>query len=293
MTRMPAGHREHIEEAARSIGARFTARPGIALVLGSGLGGFADALQDAVRIPYREIPHWPVSTVEGHSGQLVVGAQGGTPVAAMQGRVHLYEGYAPWEVVFPVRVLSRLGCRSLLVTNAAGAINTAFAVGDLMLIRDHINLQGGNACVGLNLDELGPRFFDMSHAYDRGYRSLAHEAAARRGIALREGVYAAMLGPSYETPAEIRMLATLGADAVGMSTVPEVTAANHLGMRVVGISCLSNMAAGVLDTPLDHQEVMQTGERVRAAFSGLVEELVTAIAAIDGDAQPGGCSAPC
>ena len=278
MMRPPDDYRAAIDEAARVIDDRIRATPQIALVLGSGLGAFADTLAGAERIPYEDLPSWPSSTVEGHSGQLVVGTHDGATLAVMQGRVHLYEGYAPWEVVFPVRVLSRLGCRSLVVTNAAGAINTDFAAGDLMLINDHLNLQGTNACLGPNFDDLGPRFFDMTYAYDREYRELARRAAARRDVELREGVYAAMLGPAYETPAEIAMLAGMGADAVGMSTVPEVTAANHLGMRVVGISCLSNMAAGVLDTPLDHEEVMQTGERVRGVFTGLIEELVSAIA---------------
>jgi len=275
----PPDHRRLIDEAAEAVRARLDEAPRLALVLGSGLGAFADTLADAQRIDYGDIPHWPASTVQGHSGQLVAGRHGDTPIAVMQGRVHLYEGYAPWQVIFPVRVLAQLGCHSLVVTNAAGAINPAFAAGELMLINDHINLQGTNACLGENLDDLGPRFFDMTYAYDREYRELARGAAERRGVALQEGVYAAVLGPSYETPAEIRMLERMGADAVGMSTVPEVTAANHLGMRVVGISCLSNMAAGVLDQPLDHEEVMETGARVREAFIGLVEELVAAIGA--------------
>jgi len=278
-TRPPADYRAHIDAAAAALRERITATPQVALILGSGLGAFADTLQVADRISYTDIPHWPTSTVEGHAGHLVVGTQDNAVIAVMQGRAHLYEGYQPWQVVFPVRVLSQLGCHSLVVTNAAGAINTDFAAGDLMLISDHLNLQGVNACTGPNFDDLGPRFFDMTYAYDRDYREMARQAAARRGIELREGVYAAMSGPAYETPAEIRMLATLGADAVGMSTVPEVTAANHLGMRTVGISCLSNMAAGVLDAPLDHEEVMETGARVRVAFIGLIEELVGAITA--------------
>lgn len=279
---LPSDYRTSLEQAEQAIRDRVGAEPRIALILGSGLGAFADTLEGAERIPYEDIPWWPLSTVEGHSGRLVVGRRGGAALAVMQGRVHLYEGYEPWEVVFPLRVLSLLGCHSLVVTNAAGAINTDFAAGDLMLIRDHINLQGTNANLGPNFDDLGPRFFDMTYAYDRDYRALARQAATNQGIELREGVYAAVLGPSYETPAEIRMLAGMGADAVGMSTVPEVTAANHLGMRAVGISCLSNMAAGVLDKPLDHEEVMQTTERVRAVFAGLVEELVSAIATAAG-----------
>ncbi len=275
--RPPSDYYRRLEAAAAAISERLDQAPGLGLILGSGLGAFADTLVDPVRIPYEEVPYWPISTVEGHSGQLVVGSHAGATVAVMQGRVHLYEGYEPWEVVFPVRVLSLLGCGSLIVTNAAGAINGDFAAGELMLIRDHINLQGTNACIGANVAELGPRFFDMSFAYDREYQELARQAAAGRDLLLREGVYAAMLGPAYETPAEIHMLAGMGADAVGMSTVPEVTAANHAGMRVVGISCLSNMAAGVLDTPLNHAEVMETGERVRESFIGLIEELVKLI----------------
>lgn len=270
----PSEHLQRIDAAAAALRERIDETPGTALILGSGLGGFADDLQNAVRIRYEDIPYWPSSTVEGHSGQLVVGRQGDAVLAAMQGRVHLYEGYEPWQVVFPVRVLRRLGAGALIVTNAAGAINTDFAAGDLMLIRDHINLQGTSACLGANLDEFGPRFFDMTYAYDRELRQCAHAAAARHGVELREGVYAAVLGPAYETPAEIRMLRTMGADAVGMSTVPEVTAARHASMRAVGISCLSNMAAGVLDEPLDHAEVMETGERVRAGFTALVADLV-------------------
>ncbi len=275
----PADYRESLDAASAIIGDRIDVEPRIGLILGSGLGAFADTLTDSVTIPYEEIPGWPSSTVEGHAGQLVVGTHGDTPVAIMRGRVHLYEGYEPWEVVFPVRVLSLLGCGALVVTNAAGAINRDFAAGELMLITDHINFQGTNACLGTNLDDLGDRFFDMSYAYDRTYLDMARASAADRRVDLREGVYAAVLGPSYETPAEIRMLETAGVDAVGMSTVPEVTAANHAGLRVVGISCLSNMAAGVLDAPLDHHEVMETTERVRAAFTGLVDELVSRIAA--------------
>lgn len=279
---LPSGHGAALKEAAGAVRERADLDYRMGLILGSGLGAYADTLEDAVRVEYREIPGWPVSTVEGHAGHLVLGLRSGVAVAVMQGRAHLYEGYAPWEVVFPTRVLSLLGCEALLVSNAAGAINREFAAGELMLIRDQLNLQGTNPCIGPNLDELGPRFFDMTHAYDPGFRALAKETAARRGVELREGVYAGLLGPSYETPAEIRMLATLGADAVGMSTVPEVIAANHAGVRVVGISCLSNMAAGVVDRPLDHVEVMETAERVRDTFVGLIDELVAAIAAAEG-----------
>jgi purine-nucleoside phosphorylase len=277
--RPPSDHREQIRTASRIVREAIDTSPRFGLILGSGLGALADTLEEAVRIPYEDIPFWPESTVEGHSGQLVIGTHGGVEVAVMQGRAHLYEGYAPWEVAFPIRVLSRIGCDGLVVSNAAGAINRSFSVGDLMLIEDHLNLQGTNACLGANLDDIGPRFFDMTRAYDPAYRELARQAASKLGLTLREGVYAAVLGPSYETPAEIRMLEAMGADAVGMSTVPEVTAANHAGMRAVGISCLSNMAAGVLDQPLDHDEVMQTGERVRESFMALIAELVAAMAA--------------
>lgn len=256
--------------------------PRIALILGSGLGAFADTLTDTTALSYDDIPHWPRSTVDGHAGQLIVGRHAGLPLAVMQGRAHLYEGYPAWQVVFPTRVLAMLGCTSLLVSNAAGAINTGFAAGDLMLIRDHINLQSSNPCTGENIDELGSRFFDMTNAYDPGYRDLATDSANELGMVLREGVYAGMLGPSYETPAEITMLRTLGADAVGMSTVPEVIAANHAGMKVVGISCLTNMAAGILDQPLDHNEVMQTAERVHHQFISLIGALVNRIAKAEG-----------
>lgn len=269
---------ERLGAARERVAESITSRPRIALVLGSGLGAFADTLENAAAVAYEEIPHWPVSTVEGHAGRLVVGHHRGAPVAAMQGRVHLYEGYAAWQVAFPVRVLALLGCRAMVVSNAAGAIDPAFSPGDLMLIEDHLNLQSENPCVGPNPGELGPRFFDMTRAYDPEYRELAREAARATGVELRRGIYAGLLGPSYETPAEIRMLRTLGADAVGMSTVPEVVAANHAGVRAVGISCLTNMAAGVVDRPLDHDEVMRTAERVREHFTGLIGELVARIA---------------
>ncbi len=278
MRSLPAtDYAARLKAAARIIREHAAERPGIGLILGSGLGAFADTLGEATRVPYSEIPCWPDSTVEGHAGRLVIGECEGAAVAVMQGRVHLYEGYEPSEVVFPTRLLSLLGCHSLVVSNAAGAINREFSPGDLMLIRDHLNFQGTNACIGANLNDLGPRFHDMTYAYDREYRGLAWQAAEGLGIDLREGVYAAMLGPSYETPAEITMLERAGADAVGMSTVPEVTAARHAGMRVVGISCMSNMAAGVLDEPLDHNEVMETAERVRGSFGGLIRELVRSI----------------
>ena len=281
-TSAPVDHLERLRAARDFVAARSDETPRIGLILGSGLGAFADTLADAVRISYEEIPHWPASTVEGHAGQLVLGRHSGAPVAVLQGRVHLYEGYEPWEVVFPTRVLALLGCEALIVSNAAGAINEEFEVGDLMLLEDHLNLQGSNPARGPNLDDLGPRFFDMTHAYDPSYRELAGQAATAVGTKLRRGVYVGLLGPSYETAAEIRMLRRLGADAVGMSTVPEVIAASHSGMRVVGFSCLTNMAAGVLDQPLDHEEVMEVTERVRDTFVQLIDELVRRISESEG-----------
>ena len=273
----PASYRKSLDVAADAIAKKIDVEPRVGFILGSGLGGFAETLVDSIAIRYEEIPGWPSSTVEGHAGQLFVGMHGETPVVAMQGRVHLYEGYEPWETVFPVRVLSLLGCSALVVTNAAGAINRDFAAGELMLITDHINLQGTNACLGANIDDFDNRFFDMTYSYDPEYLDLARNVARGQGVNLREGVYAGVLGPSYETPAEIRMLETIGADAVGMSTVQEVIAANQAGLRVVGISCLSNMAAGVSDAPLDHKEVMEAGERVRETFIALVDDLVSRI----------------
>jgi purine-nucleoside phosphorylase len=248
-------------------------RPAVGVVLGSGLGAFADGLEEAAALPFREIPHFPASTVEGHGGALVVGRSGASPVAVLKGRVHFYEGYGLDEVVFPVRVLGRLGVRTLVVTNAAGAINPAYAPGDLMVIEDHVNLLG-NPLVGPNERELGPRFPDMSEAYDRGLRDAAEAAGRAAGLRVHRGVYVAFTGPSYETPAEIRMARALGADAVGMSTVPEVIAARHMGMRVVGLSCLTNMAAGVTDRRLDHREVLETGELVRHALLAVLARLV-------------------
>jgi purine-nucleoside phosphorylase len=265
---------ERLDEAASAVRARARLKPTLGVVLGSGLGAFAEALEEAVAVPYREIPHFPVSTVAGHDGALVLGLAAGVPVAALKGRVHFYEGYPLEEVVFPVRVLGRLGVRTLVVTNAAGAISTAFRPGEIMLLSDHINLVG-NPLVGPNEPALGPRFPDMSETYDRALRELARRACEEAGVRCHEGVYVAFTGPSYETPAEIRMARVLGADAVGMSTVPEVIAARHMGMRVLGLSCLTNMAAGVTDRPLDHDEVLAVGERVETV---LLEVLRTVVA---------------
>ena len=263
--------------AAKFIQSRTKLRPKIALVLGSGLGAFAGELASATRIPYAKIPDFPRSTVAGHAGQLVIGKLGDVPVAVMQGRVHLYEGYSPQEVAFPVRVLGRLGIRSLVLTNAAGAINRDYSQGALVAIRDHINLQGANPLMGPNDERFGVRFPDMSQAYAPEYRAIAQREAKRIGIPLHEGVYAALRGPSFETPAEIRFLKTVGADLVGMSTVLEVIAARHMDIRVLGISCVTNMAAGILDQPLTHAEVMETGERVKGQFIALLRAVIPSL----------------
>src|SRR5476649_1275531 len=248
--------------------------PEIAVVLGSGLGAFADELKDSVAIPYGDIPNFPRSTAVGHAGRMVVGKIGNLTVTAMQGRVHQYEGYSSREAAFPVRVLGRLGIKSLVLTNAAGGINSAYAQGALVVLSDHINLQGNNPLNGPNDDRFGTRFPGMSEAYNARYRRIATDAARSLGIDLKEGVYAALTGPSYETPAEIRYLRTIGADLVGMSTVPEVIVARHMGIRVLGISCVTNMAAGILDRPLDHSEVLETGERVKGQFIALLRAVI-------------------
>jgi purine-nucleoside phosphorylase len=262
------------ETVASAVLQRTPLRPHIGVVLGSGLGGFADSLNHVTRIPYAEIPAFPRSTAIGHAGQLVIGKSGAVPVAVMQGRVHLYEGYSAHEVAFPIRVFGRMGIRAVILTNAAGGINLAYQQGALVLIRDHINLQGTNPLVGANDERFGVRFPDMTHAYEKPYRDMAREKAAKLGMTLHEGVYAALLGPSYETPAEIRYLRTIGADLVGMSTVFEVIAARHMGMKVLAISCVTNMAAGIIDQPLSHQEVMETGERVKTSFEALLRSVL-------------------
>lgn len=265
---------ERAEHAARTIRARAEADAHVALVLGSGLGAFADDLEDAVAFPFAEVPGFARSTVEGHAGRLVVGNVEGVRVAVMQGRFHFYEGYSLEEVTFPVRVLSMLGVKSLILTNAAGGLNNSLKQGSLMLICDHLNLLGANPLRGANDARFGARFPDMSEVYDRGFQEIAVQEAHAAGTELRRGVYAALAGPSYETPAEIRMLRALGADAVGMSTVPEAIVARHAGMKVLGISCITNMAAGVLDKPIEHSEVIETGERVRATFTGLLRRII-------------------
>ncbi len=263
--------------AAQLIQSRTALRPRIALVLGSGLGAFADELANPTRIPYADIPGFPRSTAVGHAGTLVIGESAGVPVAAMQGRVHLYEGYSAQQVAFPVRVFAALGIKAVVLTNAAGGINTSYGQGALVAIRDHINLQGHNPLAGPNDERFGPRFPDMTDAYDPRLRRLAAEEATRAGIELFEGIYAAMLGPSYETPAEIRFLRTIGADLVGMSTVPEVIAARHMGIAVLAISCVTNMAAGISGEKINHDEVLETGQRVRGKFLALLRAVLPRI----------------
>ncbi|MCD9021272.1 purine-nucleoside phosphorylase [Cohnella silvisoli] len=259
-----------IDEAAAFIRSTTDVRPEIGLILGSGLGVLGDELEDAVTIPYEDIPHFPVSTVEGHAGELLIGKLQGRSVVLMRGRFHMYEGYEPERTALPVRVMKALGVTTLLVTNAAGGVNLDYKPGNLMLISDHINLTGRNPLIGPNDNALGVRFPDMSEAYSRRLRTIAKETAADLGFSIQEGVYVGLLGPNYETPAEIRMLRTLGVDAVGMSTVSEVIVARHSGIEVLGISCISNMAAGILDQPLSHAEVMETTELVKEQFLSLV-----------------------
>jgi purine-nucleoside phosphorylase len=267
-----------LQAALAAVRVRTEVRPDVALVLGSGLGAFADTLAGAVGIPYADIPGMPVSAVPGHAGRLVIGAAEGLRCVVMQGRVHLYEGYDASEVVFGLRLMVGLGARVVIVTNAAGGVNPALEPGDLMLIEDHLNLTGRNPLVGPNDETLGPRFPDMSEAYDPVLRRVARAVAAELGIPLRSGVYASVLGPSYETPAEIRMMQRLGADAVGMSTVLETIAARHAGARVLGISCITNKGAGLSRHVLSHAEVQQTADRVRDRFVGLLRGVLTAIA---------------
>lgn len=266
------------DNAAKLILARTPLRPKVGLVLGSGLGAFADSLAEATKIPYSEIPSFPQSTAIGHAGRLVIGNAGSVPVAAMQGRVHQYEGYSAQQVAFPIRVFARMGIHSVILTNAAGGINLGYSQGALVLIKDHINLQGTNPLVGPNDDRFGVRFPDMTHTYSQAYREIAREEAAKLGIILHEGIYAALLGPSYETPAEIDHLRRIGADLVGMSTVAEVITARHAGLKVLAISCVTNMAAGILDQPLSHAEVMETGERVRTTFEALLKAVLPRVA---------------
>jgi len=261
-------------DAADFISSRVTLRPRLAVVLGSGLGAFADTLDNQTAIPYGDIPGWPQSTAVGHAGKLVVGTIHGLPVAVVAGRAHLYEGYTAQQVVFGVRMIRKLGVDSVILTNAAGGVNPSYGPGQLVLISDHINLQGQNPLTGPNDDSLGPRFPDMSEAYLKRYRQIAHEVGKEIGLDLQEGVYAALPGPSYETPAEIRYLRAIGADLVGMSTALEAIAANHMGMKVLGISCVTNFAAGVTDQKLDHREVLEVGDRVKDTMVELLRRVL-------------------
>lgn len=274
----PSAEFRNAERAANFILAKTKLRPRIALVLGSGLGDFADEFASAVKIPYAKIPHFPRSTAIGHAGRLVIGNVGQVPVAAMQGRVHLYEGYSIKEVVFPVRVFSRMGIKAVILTNAAGGINRNYSQGCLVLIRDHINLQGVNPLTGPNDERFGLRFPDLTQAYDREFQGFVTEEGKKVGLTIHQGVYLAVAGPSYETPAEIYSFRAIGADLVGMSTVPEVIAARHSGMRALGISCVTNMAAGTTDVPLSHLEVLETTQRVKAQFIALLRAVIPRIA---------------
>jgi purine-nucleoside phosphorylase len=263
-----------VDEAAAWLAQRVGGIPDVAVVLGSGLGDFADGLRDATVVAYAAIPNWPASTVVGHAGNLVIGMLAGRRVAALSGRAHFYEGHDMRTVTFATRAIARLGVRTLILTNAAGGINLSFKPGTLMLMEDHINLLGSNPLIGPNDDRFGPRFPDMTMVYSKRLRDLAVDAARDRGLALAQGIYAAVHGPSYETPAEIRYLRTIGADAVGMSTVPEAIVARHMGVEVLGISCITNPAAGVLPEPLVHDEVMEVARRVRGEFASLLEGII-------------------
>jgi purine-nucleoside phosphorylase len=276
---------DRVSLAAASLRAKlggFT--PGVGIVLGSGLGAAADSVTDPIVVPYAEIPHFPQATVEGHSGRLVAGSLGGAPVVILQGRVHYYEGYTPAEVTFPMRVLGALGIRAAILTNAAGGIKAGYSIGDLVLLSDHINFMGWNPLTGPNeprfasLPGAGLRFFDMTEAYSMRLRSMARQAAAEEGFAMAEGVYLATPGPSFETPAEIRAFQTLGATLVGMSTVPETIVARHMGVEVLGISCVTNLAAGLGDTPLTHEDVFQAGRKVEQRLASFLVRLVPRIA---------------
>lgn len=271
---MPQAYSEAIEKAATYLKEKGMNLPEVGLILGSGLGELANEVEDAVAIPYEDIPEFPVSTVEGHAGQLVYGTLGGKKVLAMQGRFHFYEGYTLKEVTFPIRVMKAMGVSSILVTNAAGGVNETFIPGDLMIITDHINMTGDNPLLGANDDLQGPRFTDMSQAYDREYQATIKEAAKELDISVQEGVYLGLTGPTYETPAEVRMVRVLGGDAVGMSTVPEVIVARHAGIRVAGISCISNYAAGMQES-LNHDEVVEVTTRIRETFKNLVKAVIT------------------
>ncbi|HEX7722370.1 MAG TPA: purine-nucleoside phosphorylase [Pyrinomonadaceae bacterium] len=269
---------DRTQRAAEQIRLNANTEPSVAIVLGSGLGAFADELTESTSLAYKDIAGFAQATVEGHAGRLVIGKTGEVPIAAMQGRFHFYEGYSLEDVTFPIRVLKSLGVRTLILTNAAGSLNTEFTPGSLMVISDHINLMGVNPLIGGNDERFGPRFPDLSSTYDPDLQNIVIEEARAMNIDMRRGVYAALTGPSYETPAEIHMVRTLGADAVGMSTVPEAIVARHMDMRVIGISCITNLAAGVSDRPVDHSQVIATGERVREQFTELLRRVISKIA---------------
>lgn len=272
-----AKEREIIETAVRIISERINFKPEIGMILGSGLGDYADRIENPVKISYSEIPNFPVSTVAGHAGQFVLGTCMGKKVIAMQGRVHYYEGYTQKQITLPVRIMKRLGVEKMLLTNAAGGVNKAFAPGTLMIIRDHINYSGSNPLIGENFDEDGSRFPDMTQVYHAEFRNKLKEVSSREGIHLEEGIYMMFSGPNYETPAEVQMAARLGADAVGMSTVPETIVCAHCGIPVLGISCITNLAAGILDQPLNHEEVVETAARVKETFVEVLNLVLTEI----------------
>ena len=273
-------HYDRLQAARDFLAARGAGDAKVALVLGSGLGAFGDSVDEATALPYSEVPGFPTSAVAGHKGRFVLGQVGGVPTIVLQGRVHAYEGWAPEEVVFGVRTLAMLGVRAVVLTNAAGGLNPDFVAGDLMVISDHLNMAGWNPLTGANDDRLGPRFPDMTDAYDPALSGAIKAAGDRVGTALQRGVYAGLMGPSYETPAEIGMLRTLGADAVGMSTVPECIALRHMGVRVAGISCITNLAAGISPEPLSHEEVKETGARVARQFVALLKDAVPRLAEV-------------
>lgn len=270
---------ETADKAAQFILAKTALRPQVAIVLGSGLGAFADELTDAVKIPFGDIPNFPKSTAEGHAGKLVIGKVDGIPLAAMQGRVHFYEGYNMDAVVFPLRVLGRMGIKAAILTNAGGGISSKLEQGCLVVLNDHINMMGTNPLIGPNDPRYGLRFFDMTYAYDREYRQWTLAEGRRLKVNIHEGVYLAVTGPSYETPAEIRAFRTMGADVVGMSTVPEVIAARHMNIKILAISCVTNLAAGTTDQILDHKEVLEVGERIRGHFVALLKSVIPKLAA--------------
>ncbi|MBC8588406.1 purine-nucleoside phosphorylase [Paratissierella segnis] len=265
---------EKIEESVKYIKNRISIKPEIGLVLGSGLGDLAEKIKDSIILKYKDIPNFPESTVEGHKGQLIVGTLGDKQVIAMQGRFHYYEGYTLKEITFPIRCMIGLGIDNLIVTNAAGGVNSTFKPGDLMIIKDHINFTGNNPLIGENLDEKGPRFVDMTFAYNKDLMDIAIRSGKNLNIDLKTGIYMCFTGPTYETPAEVRMANVMGADAVGMSTVPEVIVANHEGIKVLGISCITNMASGILNKPLNHEEVVETSMKVKNEFENLIIDII-------------------